>query len=91
MTGVQTCALPIYDPATPPANPEGKGVLSTKAHQEVARRVAEESIVLLKNKKLLPLGPSKLPFLVTYGVSSALSRRFADYSLKWISAAKCAQ
>src|ERR1017187_5492809 len=30
----------IYDPATPPANPEGKGVLSTKAHQEVARRVA---------------------------------------------------
>src|ERR1039458_10163542 len=32
----------IYDPATPPANPEGKGVLSTKAHQEVARRVAEE-------------------------------------------------
>jgi hypothetical protein len=31
------------------------------------------------------------PFLVTYGVSSALSRRFADYSLKWISAAKCAQ
>jgi hypothetical protein len=23
------------------------------------------------------------PFLVTYGVSSALSRRFADYSSKW--------
>ena len=32
-----------------------------------------------------------LPFFVTYGVSSALSRRFGDYSLKWISAAKCAQ
>jgi hypothetical protein len=24
------------------------------------------------------------PFLVTYGVSSALSRRFGDYSLMWI-------
>jgi hypothetical protein len=24
------------------------------------------------------------PFLVTYGVSSALSRRFADYAAKWI-------
>jgi hypothetical protein len=23
------------------------------------------------------------PFLVTYGVSSALSRRFGDYSLMW--------
>jgi hypothetical protein len=23
------------------------------------------------------------PFLVTYGVSSALSRRFADYTSKW--------
>ena len=31
------------------------------------------------------------PFLVTYGVSSALSRRFGDYTLNWISAAKCAQ
>ncbi len=25
-----------------------------------------------------------LPFLVTYGVSSALSRRFADDMFKWI-------
>ena len=44
----------------------------------------------------LPSSPINLtgnaqPFLVTYGVSSGLSRRFADYSLKWISAAKCAQ
>ncbi|HZL69917.1 MAG TPA: hypothetical protein VFC29_21605, partial [Candidatus Limnocylindrales bacterium] len=28
------------------------------------------------------------PCLVTYGVSSALSRRFGDYTLKWVSAAK---
>jgi hypothetical protein len=27
-----------------------------------------------------------LPFLVTYGVLSALSRRFADFSLMWIAA-----
>ena len=60
----------IYDPATPPANPEGKGVLSTKAHQEVARRVAEESIVLLKNKKLLPLGPAKLKTIAIIGVNA---------------------
>src|ERR1019366_2806415 len=30
------------------------------------------------------LPPNAQPFLVTYGVSSALSRRFGDYTTKWI-------
>ena len=30
------------------------------------------------------LPPNALRFLVTYGVSSALSRRFGDYALMWI-------
>ena len=30
------------------------------------------------------LTENALPFLVTYGVSSALSQRFADYTDKWI-------
>src|SRR5208337_4182604 len=43
----------IYDPATPPANSPNTDTLSTKAHQEIARRVAEEAMVLLKNKGIL--------------------------------------
>lgn len=36
-----------------------KGEYNTKAHQETARKIAEEGIVLLKNEnKLLPLSPS---------------------------------
>ena len=44
------------------------GALNTKAHQETARRVAEEAIVLLKNDgTLLPLDASKLRTLVVIG------------------------
>jgi beta-glucosidase len=61
----------IHDPAATPGSSEGKGVLSTKAHQEIARRVAEESIVLLKNEKLLPLNPAKLKTLAIIGANAA--------------------
>src|ERR1039458_6981027 len=60
----------IHDPATTTANPGNKGVLSTKEHQEVARRVAEESIVLLKNEKFLPLNPAKLKTIAIIGVNA---------------------
>jgi beta-glucosidase len=62
----------IHDPATPAAtNAAPTNVLSTKAHQEVARRVAEESIVLLKNTGLLPLDASKYKSIAVIGVNAA--------------------
>ncbi|MDB6018177.1 MAG: beta-glucosidase-like glycosyl hydrolase [Pedosphaera sp.] len=41
--------------------------LSTKAHQEIARKVAEESFVLLKNKELLPLNVARLKTMAIIG------------------------
>jgi beta-glucosidase len=44
------------------------GSLNTKAHQQTARRVAEESIVLLKNAGgLLPLDPAKVRTVAVIG------------------------
>ena len=60
----------IHDPAVTPAESENEGVLSTKAHQEIARRVAEEAIVLLKNEKLLPLNPAKLKTIAVIGANA---------------------
>jgi beta-glucosidase len=61
----------IHDPAAPAAAPENKGVLSTKEHQETARKIAEESIVLLQNKNnFLPLNPSKLKTIAIIGVNA---------------------
>ena len=45
-----------------------KGSLNTAAHQSVARQVAEEGIVLLKNKnQLLPLDAAKLKTIAVIG------------------------
>ena len=60
----------IHDPAATPEAAEPKGELSTKAHQEVARRVEEEAIVLLKNKNLLPLNPAKLKSVAIIGANA---------------------
>jgi beta-glucosidase len=44
------------------------GSLNTAAHQAVARQVAEEGIVLLKNEKnLLPLNPEKIKTIAVIG------------------------
>jgi beta-glucosidase len=44
------------------------GALNTKAHQQTARRVAQESIVLLKNEgALLPLDPAKVRTILVIG------------------------
>jgi beta-glucosidase len=63
----------IHDPsetnavaATAPQTP-----LSTKEHQEISRRVAEESFVLLKNKNLLPLNPTKIKSIAIIGANAA--------------------
>jgi beta-glucosidase len=57
------------------------GTLNSKAHQDVARRVAEEGIVLLKNdagprrRALLPLDVAKLKTIAVIGDNA--TRRFA--------------
>jgi beta-glucosidase len=43
------------------------GSINTKEHQAVARRVAEEGIVLLKNGGLLPLDPAKVTSVAVFG------------------------
>ncbi|HWD91760.1 MAG TPA: glycoside hydrolase family 3 C-terminal domain-containing protein [Verrucomicrobiae bacterium] len=44
-----------------------KGSINTAAHQAVARQVAEEGIVLLKNECLLPLDASKIKTIAVIG------------------------
>lgn len=61
----------IHDPAAPvDTNGQPKGVLSTKEHQDIARKIAEESIVLLKNEKLLPLDPARLQTVAIIGANA---------------------
>jgi len=63
----------IHDPAETngqPASLTSQPVLSTPAHQETSREIAEESIVLLKNKNLLPLDPEKLKTVAVIGVNA---------------------
>jgi len=59
----------IRDPAAA-AEGESHAVLSTKAHQEIARKVAEESMVLLKNEKILPLNAAKLKTVAIIGANA---------------------
>ena len=61
----------IHDPAAPPpveAKPPGR--LSTPSHQETARKVAEETFVLLKNKNLLPLDPAAIKTVAVIGANA---------------------
>jgi len=62
----------IHNPSAPAVtNAERQGPLSTKAHQEMSRQVAEESFVLLKNKNLLPLNPAKIKSIAIIGANGA--------------------
>src|ERR1017187_8924324 len=66
----------IHDPSVPAAtNAAPQGPLSTKAHQETSRQVAEESFVLLKNQNLLPLNPARIKSVAIIGANGAA--RFA--------------
>ncbi|HEY5042629.1 MAG TPA: glycoside hydrolase family 3 C-terminal domain-containing protein [Verrucomicrobiae bacterium] len=62
----------IHDPAetNSQASSNNSKPLSTPEHQAIAREVAEESIVLLKNKGLLPLNPAKLKTVAVIGVNA---------------------
>ena len=66
----------IYDPTAPPATKAAPStLLSTKAHQEIARQIAEESFVLLKNNDLLPLNPAQFKTIAVIGANAVA--RFA--------------
>ena len=66
----------IRDPSAPVVpQVEAQGPLSTKAHQETARKVAEESFVLLKNQGLLPLDPAHVKTIAVIGANAVA--RFA--------------
>jgi beta-glucosidase len=61
----------IRDPSVPPVtNAAASNELSTPAHQAIARRVAEESLVLLKNKNLLPLDAAKIKTIAIIGANA---------------------
>ena len=62
----------IRDPAmTNVIAATAQGPLSTKEHQQVARKVAEESFVLLKNKNLLPLDAAQIKTIAIIGENAA--------------------
>jgi beta-glucosidase len=61
----------IHDPAVPPATKAAPPIeLSTPAHQEIARKIAEESLVLLKNQNLLPLDPAQTKTIAIIGANA---------------------
>ena len=61
----------IHDPSETNAVAVAQSPLSTKAHQEISRRVAEESFVLLKNENLLPLDPARIKTVAVIGANAA--------------------
>jgi len=60
----------IRDPSLPAAPPAATGEVSTREHRDVARRVAEASIVLLKNDRLLPLAVAGLKTIAVIGANA---------------------
>jgi len=61
----------IQDPTAPPiAKAVPSTPLSTKEHQEIARKIAEESFVLLKNQDLLPLNPAQTKTVAVIGANA---------------------
>jgi len=61
----------IHDPSETNAVAAASTLLSTKDHQEISRRVAEESFVLLKNENLLPLDPARIKTVAVIGANAA--------------------
>jgi beta-glucosidase-like glycosyl hydrolase len=56
-------------------NPRSKGALDTPEHREIARKVAENAIVLLKNKNnILPLDSAKIKSTAVIGPNASVAR-----------------
>lgn len=56
------------------ANVRGPSELDSPRHRDIARRLAEESLVLLKNEQLLPFDSSRLKSLAVIGPNAAHAR-----------------
>ena len=66
----------IYDPSVPLVTNAAPSILSnTNEHHEIARKIAEESFVLLKNQDLLPLNPAQTKTIAVIGANA--KARFA--------------
>lgn len=64
-------------------NGRGPGAINTKAHQETARRVAEESIVLLKNEgDALPLDDTKIKSIAVIGENAVQLQAYGGGSAR---------
>jgi beta-glucosidase len=62
----------IHDPAAPAAaNAVPQTPLSTRAHQEIAQKIAEEAFVLLKNENFLPLDAAHVGTIAIIGGNAA--------------------
>jgi beta-glucosidase len=62
----------IHDPVAPVVtNATPKMPLSTLAHQQIARRIAESAFVLLKNENFLPLQADKIKTIAVIGGNAA--------------------
>lgn len=67
------------DPDLNPYNKISPSVVGCKAHQELALEAARQSLVLLKNDKLLPLNEKKIKSIAVVGINAA-NHEFGDYS-----------
>ncbi len=68
------------DPEQNPYNKISPEKVGCKEHQELAREVARQSLVLLKNEKnFLPLNPNKIKSIAVVGLNAARCE-FGDYS-----------
>ncbi len=64
-------------------NGRGPGAINTKAHQETARHVAEEGMVLLKNEaNALPLDDSKIKSVAVIGENAVLLQAYGGGSAR---------
>ena len=61
----------IHNPSETNAVAAVQTPLSTKEHQEISRKIAEETFVLLKNKNLLPLDPARFKTVAIIGANAA--------------------
>ena len=64
-------ALGMFDRPAPVAN---QALVETQAHRDLARRMAEESLTLLKNDGILPLDRTKAPVIALIGPNALVAR-----------------
>jgi beta-glucosidase len=69
--------------ATRTLDGRGPGAINTKEHQETARRVAEEGIVLLKNENAaLPLDPNRIASIAVIGENAVQRQAYGGGSAR---------